>query len=74
MLADNKLPLNADWDLDLLKLELGDLKEGDFDLSLIGFSDAEIGALIAEGGLTDPDEAPGEGPGGAGLRSPAIAA
>ena len=36
----NKLPLNADWDLDLLKLELGELKDSDFDLSLIGFSDA----------------------------------
>jgi len=40
LIADNKLPLNADWDLDLLKLELGELKDSDFDLSLIGFSDA----------------------------------
>jgi ParB-like chromosome segregation protein Spo0J len=58
-IADNKLPLNAEWDLDLLKLELGELKDGDFDLSLIGFSDDELNALLADGaGLTDPDEAP----------------
>jgi ParB-like nuclease domain len=59
-IADNKLPLNAEWDLDLLKLELGELKDSDFDLGLVGFSDDEIGALLASGAwLTDPDDAPG---------------
>ncbi len=32
LLADNKLPLNAAWDFDLLKLELGELRDSDFDL------------------------------------------
>jgi hypothetical protein len=59
LIADNRLPLNADWDLDLLKLELGELKESDFDLGLIGFSDDELSALLAEtAGMTDSDEAP----------------
>ncbi len=49
VIADNKLALNAGWDDELLALELGDLQELDFDLSLTGFSDDE-----AVGFLTDP--------------------
>ncbi len=41
-LADNKIALGASWDLDLLKLELGDLADMDFDLGLTGFSAGEI--------------------------------
>ena len=37
VLADNQLALNAGWDNDLLKLELAELKELDFDIDLIGF-------------------------------------
>jgi DNA modification methylase len=59
VLADNKLALNAGWDEDLLRVEIGDLRELDFDLGLIGFSDDELAALTLNGsGLTDPDEAP----------------
>jgi hypothetical protein len=47
-LADNRLALSAAWDDDLLTLELGELKGLDFDLSLIGFSDAEL-AEITDG-------------------------
>jgi hypothetical protein len=59
LIADNKLALNAGWDLEALKIELGELKDSDFDFGLIGFSDAELSALLAESvGLTDPDDAP----------------
>ena len=34
-LADNKLALDADWDFDLLKIELDELKLEDFDLDII---------------------------------------
>ncbi|OKP15441.1 ParB/Srx family N-terminal domain-containing protein [Serratia fonticola] len=37
-LADNKLPLDAGWDNDLLTMELGDLLAEGFDLTLTGFS------------------------------------
>jgi ParB-like chromosome segregation protein Spo0J len=37
LIADNKLPLNAAWDPELLKLDLQDLKDNDFDLGLTGF-------------------------------------
>jgi DNA modification methylase len=61
ILADNKLALNADWNDELLKLELIELNDADFDLSLIGFDDFELDALLDEGGtegLTDEDEVP----------------
>jgi DNA modification methylase len=60
VIADNKLALNAGWDDDLLRLELGDLRDVGFDLDLVGFSDLELGDLFAErgGGLTDPDDVP----------------
>ena len=59
VLADNKLALNAGWDEEVLALELAELAEIDFDVGLIGFSDAELLRLSAsEVGLTDPDEAP----------------
>lgn len=59
IIADNKLALNAGWDNDMLAVELGELKELDFDLSLIGFDDSEIaGFLDKTEGLTDPDEVP----------------
>ena len=48
ILADNKLALNSGWDESLLAIELADLKETDFDLTVIGFSDDEIKALSAD--------------------------
>lgn len=47
-LADNRLPINAGWDDVLLKSELKDLASGEFDLSLIGFSDDELGVLLGD--------------------------
>jgi DNA modification methylase len=60
VIADNKLALNAGWDEEMLRLELGDLREADVDLSLVGFTEEEIGVLLAEKteGETDPDEVP----------------
>ena len=60
VIADNKLALNAGWDIDLLKVELMDLDAAGFDLSITGFSDLELGALLADktAGLTDPDDVP----------------
>jgi site-specific DNA-methyltransferase (adenine-specific) len=60
VIADNKLALNAGWDLEMLAVELGDLQGFDFDLMLTGFSDDELSKLLAENtdGLTDPDAIP----------------
>lgn len=51
VIADNKLALNAGWDMDLLKLELESLKISDFDLELTGFSWDELEDIL-------PDELP----------------
>ncbi|MDD7470019.1 MAG: DUF4417 domain-containing protein [Oscillospiraceae bacterium] len=37
IIADNKLALDAGWDYDLLKLEIEELNDLDFDVSLTGF-------------------------------------
>lgn len=52
ILADNKLALNAGWDNDMLKVELEELKDIDFDLNLTGFSDEELKDILVE----DPTE------------------
>ena len=61
VIADNKLALNAGWDDAMLANELRNLKAEDFDLSLTGFNDDELNALLAEAleeGLTDEDAVP----------------
>lgn len=49
-LADNKIALNAGWDLEILKLELAELSVPDleFDLSLTGFTSGEIDVILAD--------------------------
>ena len=37
IIADNQLALNADWDYELLKKEIEDLKEWNFNIDLLGF-------------------------------------
>jgi DNA modification methylase len=59
-IADNKLALNAGWDTDLLRIELGNLRDIGFDLDLTGFGEIELGDIFADrtAGLTDPDDVP----------------
>ena len=46
VIADNKMALNAGWNEELLKTELENLKELDFDLELTGFSKKELDKLF----------------------------
>ncbi len=58
-LADNQTNTIASWDLDLLPIELGELKDLNVDLGSLGFSDAEIDKFgCGKKGLTDPDAVP----------------
>lgn len=58
VLADNKLALNSGWDMDLLKVELQEVGEANFDLATIGFSVGEMTNLFLETeiGETDAEE------------------
>ena len=55
-LADNKIALNAGWDLEILKLELADIANLDvnFDLSISGFASDEIDVVLKA--ANDPDD------------------
>jgi site-specific DNA-methyltransferase (adenine-specific) len=62
-IADNKTGEIAEWDFDLLPLELADLQNMDFDLSVLGFDTDELDKIlngddVITGGQTDPDEVP----------------
>ena len=65
-LADNRLAEIAEWDPEMLRLELGELREdfGIEDMSLIGFSAEDLAEILPDalidtaGGLTDPDDVP----------------
>ena len=46
VIADNRLALNAGWDEDMLRLELGELGDLGVDLDLLGFSGDELQALM----------------------------
>ena len=46
IIADNKMALNAGWDDELLKIELENLKELDFDLELTGFNVDELDDIL----------------------------
>lgn len=56
ILADNRMALDAGWDDELLSIELSELKGMDFDLSLTGFSDEEMGDLLGDGSAATEDD------------------
>jgi ParB-like chromosome segregation protein Spo0J len=57
ILADNRLAeIGGGWDEEMMALELGDLRELDFDLNLIGLDNDKIEAILNP---LEPDFAPG---------------
>ena len=60
-IADNKTSELAEWNMDLLPLELKDLQSADFDLSTLGFDEEELAHLLdgdIATGNCDPDDVP----------------
>ncbi len=55
VLADNKLALNAGWDQDILAIELQALIDLDFDVTLTGFSLAEVDLTLDGARERDPE-------------------
>jgi DNA modification methylase len=65
VLADNRLAMNSGWDEEMLRVELASLKESEFDLDLVGFTEEELEDYLRDPedtttGLTDEDEVPEE--------------
>jgi DNA modification methylase len=61
MLADNRIALNAGWDLEMLNLELTDLSVLGADLAVLGFTAQELAQALNHAGgtgLTGEDEVP----------------
>jgi ParB-like chromosome segregation protein Spo0J len=64
VIADNKLAMNADWDWEMLAVEVDELRDLDFSLPILGFTSEELNELIGtpntgpEVGLTDEDAVP----------------
>ena len=61
VLADNRIAMNAGWDLELLHLELQDLSALGADLSKLGFTAGELAKALTPSdrtGLTDENEIP----------------
>jgi DNA modification methylase len=60
-IADNQTASLAEWNYELLPIELADLQACNFDLGLLGFEADELAELLGTGvkeGLCDPDEVP----------------
>jgi hypothetical protein len=53
-IADNQLGLNSEWDLPLLKIELGALADSGFDMPLLGFDDMHLVQFMAGEGEGRP--------------------
>lgn len=60
LIADNKLALNAGWDMDILRTEIGELQALNFEIPLLGFSPAELDGIFG----IDPQDGPQENEGG----------
>lgn len=60
-IADNKTAELAEWNYDLLPIELADLQACNYDLGLLGFDPDDLAKLLnpdLNEGLTDPDDVP----------------
>lgn len=47
-IADNQIPLNASWDMELLMQEVQDLELEEFDLDILGFDEKMLETLLSD--------------------------
>jgi len=53
VIADNSIALNSDWDFDMLSVEIDELNDFKFDVSLLAFTNEQLSELIGS-----PEELP----------------
>lgn len=56
IIADNKIALNAGWDNDLLKLEISDLQDENFNIELLGFDVSELNFTEVDYSILDDED------------------
>ncbi|MDI9551708.1 MAG: site-specific DNA-methyltransferase [Bacteroidota bacterium] len=56
ILADNRMALDADWDEDMLRVEIEALQGADFDLALTGFEDKELADFFSDDESAEDDD------------------
>lgn len=60
-IADNQTASLAEWDFDLLGIEIADLQASNYDISLLAFDPEELSRILdgeIKDGLCDPDDVP----------------
>ncbi|WP_238786531.1 ParB/Srx family N-terminal domain-containing protein [Gilliamella sp. ESL0250] len=55
LIADNKLSLNASWDIELLRAEIESLQIENFDVNMLGFSETELNSMLNDSEIMDID-------------------
>ena len=55
LIADNKLALNAEWDKQILAIELAEIANTEIDVSVTGFEIGEVDISIKDNDMADPE-------------------
>lgn len=56
IVADNKLAQMAGWDEDILRIEMGHLRDTEFNMDILGFSESELRNVLTPKNSENPDE------------------
>jgi ParB-like chromosome segregation protein Spo0J len=56
IIADNKIALNAGWDNELLKLEINDLQNENFNIDVLGFDISELNFTEVDYAILDEED------------------
>jgi ParB-like chromosome segregation protein Spo0J len=56
IIADNQLALNSGWNYDMLAVEIDSLNDAKYDISMLGFSNQELGELIGSPEIPEENE------------------
>lgn len=62
-IADNRLPQNASWDIDLLITEIGELYNDGYNVDRLGFSEEDINKLLEHVPVPEAEGSPEAEPG-----------